>query len=127
MSEHARVLSTAAGGVCFLCGGRLTSEYDTTVDHVFPRHLGFSFRNNGLACHRACNASKSSRLPHPCEVLFLSTVVEVVGPAESAPGSGPMLALLAALRRRLAAGHAPVVRRASPWRTRGAMRAPGPV
>jgi len=73
----------AQGGRCIDCGHPMpprtcmtTHEAGYTIDHVFPRSLGFGlFANKTLAC-RECNERKADRPPSRRTVLKARSIYE---------------------------------------------------
>lgn len=75
---------------CYLCGQpfltpyppgtpnrrRMNREGFPTIDHVFPRAMGYGLHRNKLLAHAKCNALKGDRRPFVCEVLYLEAVME---------------------------------------------------
>lgn len=78
--------------VCYLCGHsfgapvpkgtpfrrQINHSAKSTADHVFPKCAGYTFARNKLFAHLNCNERKGSRMPRPCEVLFLAIVHEII-------------------------------------------------
>ena len=64
---------------CFYCGKFMRfASYNPenpdratgyTIDHLFPRTLGFGLYGNAVLCCRKCNATKDSRPPTPTEIV----------------------------------------------------------
>lgn len=88
-----RALLNAQGRACYICGNRFPGKDDwvglyksymrdprkPTFDHVTPRALNGpnDWRNLLFAC-MSCNVAKDDRAPHPCELLYLSTIVDLL-------------------------------------------------
>jgi 5-methylcytosine-specific restriction endonuclease McrA len=69
--------------VCPVCGNRLRIKSDfsdarhplfPTVDHVWPKSMGYKHSGNLLVTHRRCNEGKADRLPTGCELVWLAAV-----------------------------------------------------
>lgn len=50
-----------------------------TIDHLFPRTLGFTLYGNAVIACRKCNEEKSDRLPTPEEVVRTWTIYNQLG------------------------------------------------
>lgn len=40
-----------------------------TIDHLFPKHLGFTLAGNAVLACRKCNEKKAERPPTPVEIV----------------------------------------------------------
>jgi 5-methylcytosine-specific restriction protein A len=59
-----RELSTQRGVHCHICGYKIKTSEDFTVDHYVPRAKGGTdTRTNLRPAHRECNRKKGDRLP----------------------------------------------------------------
>jgi 5-methylcytosine-specific restriction endonuclease McrA len=95
----------AQGGLCPICGKRLTkgrnARANSTLvnwDHVWPRSrsaVGWDAQHQGglLLAHVACNEAKGDRNPTGCEQLMLFATNRALGyaPHETAIWDGPPL------------------------------------
>lgn len=61
----------AQGGRCYLCSRQMAAP---TEDHVHPKAKGGKNKANRLLAHSRCNNEKGSRLPYPCELIFLAAI-----------------------------------------------------
>jgi 5-methylcytosine-specific restriction endonuclease McrA len=68
----------AQNGVCPYCGNTLTVSMEKlwrpTFDHVTPKRIAHGKEGNKVVAHENCNQRKGSRLPRPCELLFLFAI-----------------------------------------------------
>jgi 5-methylcytosine-specific restriction endonuclease McrA len=79
-----RALYRAQRGYCYLCGKSFIAGFNApylkqaSVDHVRPRVRGHTRMHNKLLAHIGCNTDKGERQPHPCELLYLEAINEML-------------------------------------------------
>lgn len=79
-----RELFELQGFCCYLCSRSMSdrsfqgSNGEPSVDHVYPKVKGYTRNKNKLLAHKGCNMRKGERPPHPCEVLYLEGINEIM-------------------------------------------------
>lgn len=70
---------------CGSCGGQLekgirsTEPRGMSLEHVWPKRMGFGLQGNAVFTHRECNDEKADRSPNGCELIFLQAVNRKLG------------------------------------------------
>jgi len=68
----------AADETCYICGNKVPFN-SVTVDHVFPRHLGFGLRDNLMPSCKKCNGTKGHAMPKVAIVKRVCETYDSIG------------------------------------------------
>lgn len=72
------LLYVAIGEMCYICREK-TDFSAITLDHVFPKSLGYTISRNSMPCCESCNTEKAERLPTTEEIQLACEAHEAIG------------------------------------------------